>query len=73
MGTSDTLVEDNLIEWCGWADAERGWEAAGAKFHRAHNMLFRRNVIRHIRHANAVWWDSGNINCRITEIYLPTS
>ena len=46
------LVEDNLIEWCGWADAERGWEAAGAKFHFAHNLLFRRNVVRHIRHAN---------------------
>ena len=66
MGTTDTLVEDNLIEWCGWADAERGWEAAGAKFHRAKNMLFRRNVVRHMRHANAVWWDVGNANCRIT-------
>jgi hypothetical protein len=66
MGTADTLVEDNLIEWCGWADAERGWEAAGAKFHRARNMLFRRNVVRHMRHANAVWWDVNNVNCRIT-------
>ena len=66
MGTQDTLIEDNLIEWCGWADAERAWEAAGAKFHRARNMLFRRNVIRHIRHANALWLDSGNANCRIT-------
>jgi hypothetical protein len=66
MGTTDTLVEDNLIEWCGWADAERGWEAAGAKFHFARNMLFRRNVVRHIRHANAIWWDVGNANCRIT-------
>ena len=67
MGTTNTLVEDNLIEWCGWADAERGWEAAGAKFHRAKNMLFRRNVVRHMRHANAVWWDVGNANCRITK------
>ena len=66
MGTTNTLIEDNLIEWCGWADAERGWEAAGAKFHRAHNMLFRRNVIRHIRHGNAVWFDSGDANCRLT-------
>ena len=66
MGTTNTLIEDNLIEWCGWADAERGWEAAGAKFHRAKNMLFRRNVIRHMRHANAAWWDVGNTNCRIT-------
>ena len=67
MGTTNTLVEDNLIEWCGWADAERGWEAAGAKFHRAKNMLFRRNVIRHMRHANAAWWDVDNVNCRITK------
>ena len=66
MGTSDTLIEDNLVEWCGWADAERGWEAAGVKFHRARNMMFRRNVVRHIRHGNGAWWDSENANCRIT-------
>ena len=66
MGTVDTLVEDNLIEWCGWADAERGWEAAGAKFHFGRNLLFRRNVVRHIRHANGIWLDSGNTNCRVT-------
>jgi hypothetical protein len=66
MGTTNTLVEDNLIEWVGWQDAERGWEAAGAKFHRARNLLFRRNVVRHIRHANAVWLDVGNSNSRIT-------
>ncbi len=66
MGTQNTLIEDNLLEWCGWADAERAWEAAAAKFHRAQNMLFRRNVIRHIRHANAVWFDSGDANCRVT-------
>ena len=66
IGTRDVLVEGNLIEWCGWADAEREWESAGAKFHRAQNMLFRRNVIRHIRHANAVWFDSGNVNNHIT-------
>jgi hypothetical protein len=66
MGTRDTLIEDNLIEWCGWADAERAWEAGAVKFHRAQNMLFRRNILRHIRHANAVWFDSGNVNNRIT-------
>jgi hypothetical protein len=66
MGTQDTLIEDNLLEWCGWADAERGWEAAGAKFHFGRNLLFRRNVVRHIRHANGIWLDSGNANCRIT-------
>ena len=70
IGTADVLVEDNLIEWCGWADAEREWESAGAKFHQARNMLFRRNVIRHIRHANAVWFDTGAVNCRITSNIL---
>ena len=67
MGTTDSLIEDNLIEWCGWADAERGWEAAATKFHRAKNMLYRRNVIRHIRHGNGAWWDVGNSNCRVTQ------
>jgi len=70
MGTTNTLVEDNLIEWVGWQDAERAWEAAGAKFHRARNLLFRRNVVRHIRHANAVWLDVGNANSRITSNVL---
>jgi len=66
MRTQDAVIEDNLIEWCGWADAEREWEAAAAKFHGARNLLFRRNVVRHIRHANALWLDSGDVNCRIT-------
>jgi len=65
-GTTDTLIEDNMIEWCGWADAERGWEAGAVKFHFAVNMLFRRNVIRHVRHAAGAWWDVNNKNCRIT-------
>jgi hypothetical protein len=64
--SAGALIEDNIIEWCGWADADRGWEAAGAKFHSARNLLFRRNVVRHIRHANAVWLDVGNVNCRLT-------
>jgi len=66
MGTQNTLIEDNLIEWIGWQDAERAWESAGAKFHFARNLLLRRNVIRHIRHANALWLDSGNQNCRVS-------
>jgi len=66
MASKDTAIEDNLIEWCGWADAERAWEASAAKFHFGRNLLFRRNVVRHIRHANGIWLDSGNTNCRIT-------
>jgi hypothetical protein len=68
--TQNVLIEDNTFEWIGWADAERGWEAGAVKFHNASNMLFRRNVIRHIRHANAVWFDVGNSNCRITQNVL---
>ena len=64
MGMQNTLVEDNLVEWVGWADAERAWESAGIKFHNARNLLFRHNVVRHVRHANALWLDSGNVNCR---------
>jgi hypothetical protein len=66
-GARDMLVEDNLFEWCGWADAERLWESGAIKLHSARNFLFRRNVVRHIRHANGLWLDSGNSNCRITE------
>lgn len=66
IGTRDAVVEDNLLEWCGWADAEREWESAAVKFHAARNMLLRRNVFRHIRHANAAWFDSHNVNCRLT-------
>ena len=66
MWTQNVLVEDNLIEWVGWQGAERAWESAGAKFHGARNLLFRRNIVRHIRHANAIWLDAGNVNCRIT-------
>ncbi len=36
-------------------------ESRGRQFHRARNLLFRRNVIRHIRHANALWLDSDNM------------
>ena len=66
IGTRDVLVEDNLFEWCGWANAEREWESAAVKFHQAQNMLLRRNVIRHTRYGNAVWFDSGNVNCRLS-------
>ena len=34
--------------------------------HTAHSLLFRNNVVRHIRHANGIWLDIGNTNVRIT-------
>jgi hypothetical protein len=65
-GPQSTLVEKNLFEWIGWQDAAMMSESAGTKMHVAHNLLFRNNVIRHIRHANGLWLDIGNANVRIT-------
>ncbi len=70
QGTQNVLVENNTIEWIGWADAEREWESGAIKFHSARNMLLRHNVIRHVRHANAIWYDVGNQNCRVTSNVL---
>jgi hypothetical protein len=41
-------------------------ESGGTKMHVAKNLLFRNNVIRHIRHGNGIWLDIGNTNVRIT-------
>lgn len=66
QGTQSLLVEDNLVEWVGWQDAEHMSESAGIKFHNARNLLLRNNVIRHTRHASGIWLDVGNVNCRLT-------
>jgi hypothetical protein len=66
QGASNLQVEDNLLEWIGWQDAEHMSESAGIKFHNARNLLLRNNVIRHTRHASGIWLDVGNINCRLT-------
>ncbi len=60
------VIEKNLIEWVGWQDAEREWEAGGIKLHSARDGLFRNNVIRHMRHAAGLWLDVSNVNNRIT-------
>jgi len=65
-GPQFTLVEKNLFEWIGWQDAALMSESGGTKMHVARNLLFRNNVIRHIRHANGIWLDIGNANVRIT-------
>jgi hypothetical protein len=65
-GPQSTLVEKNLFEWVGWQDAAMMSESGGTKMHVAHDLLFRNNVIRHIRHANGIWLDIGNANVRIT-------
>jgi len=65
-GPRDTLVERNLFEWIGWQDAAMMSESGGTKMHTARNLLFRNNVVRHIRHANGIWLDIGNANVRIT-------
>jgi len=65
-GPQSTLVEKNLFECIGWQDAAMMSESGGTKMHVARNLLFRNNVIRHIRHANGIWLDIGNANVRIT-------
>ena len=62
-----SLIEDNLIERIGWRQIERIWECAGLKMHHARDVLFRRNVFRHISQACGIWLDIGNVNCRITQ------
>jgi hypothetical protein len=65
-GPQSTLVEKNLFEWIGWQDAAMMSESGGTKMHTARNLLFRNNVVRHIRHGNGIWLDIGNANDRIT-------
>lgn len=65
-GPDSVLVEKNLFEWIGWQDAARMSESGGTKMHVAKNLLFRHNIIRHIRHGNGLWLDIGNANDRIT-------
>ena len=65
-GPEGVLVEKNLFEWVGWQDAAMMSESGGTKMHTAKNLLFRNNVLRHIRHANGLWLDIGNANVRIT-------
>jgi parallel beta-helix repeat protein len=65
-GPQNALVERNLFEWIGWQDAALMSESGGTKMHTAHNLLFRNNVVRHIRHANGIWLDIGNANDRLT-------
>jgi hypothetical protein len=65
-GPQSTLVEKNLFEWIGWQDAAMMSESGGTKMHVTRNLLFRNNVVRHIRHGNGIWLDIGNANDRIT-------
>jgi hypothetical protein len=65
-GPQSTLVERNLFEWIGWQNAAMMSESGATKMHVAKNLLFRNNVVRHIRHGNGLWIDIGNENVRIT-------
>ncbi len=60
------LVEDNLIEGCGWHGVERMYESAGLKMHWVHDSVFRRNLIRDNPNAAGLWLDFGISNTRIT-------
>jgi len=62
-----SLLEDNVVERIGGLNVERLFECAGVKLHVSKGVLFRRNVVRHLRHAGGLWLDYLNVNCRVTE------
>ncbi len=64
---SYTLIEDNTIQNVATVDIERLWETAGIKLHTCTGVLIRRNILRHIRSATAVWLDFLIENTRLTE------
>ncbi|MEJ5359007.1 MAG: PHP domain-containing protein, partial [Desulfobacterales bacterium] len=61
------LVEDNLIERCGWHCVERIYENAGIKLHLVRDGLVRRNIVRDTGYGPGIWLDFNNINARITQ------
>lgn len=63
----DMLVEDNTFERIGWQHSYYAWESGAVKLHCAKNLLFRRNVIRHLYDCAGIWLDCENQNNRITE------
>lgn len=64
---SHSLIENNIVENVAAVDIERLWETAGIKLHTCTGVLLRRNIIRHIRSATAVWLDFLIENTRMTE------
>lgn len=65
-GPQEVLVEGNLFEWIGWQNAANMSESAAMKMHNAKDVLFRNNIVRHVRYGNGVWLDIRNVNCRIS-------
>ncbi|NLN46987.1 MAG: DUF1565 domain-containing protein [Clostridiaceae bacterium] len=67
LGTSYTLVEDNLIARTGWQRMEYGWESGVLKFHNCVNSLFRRNIFREAYGCDGLWFDCSSANDRVTQ------
>lgn len=66
MHASNMLVEDCLFEDIGYQNCEHMYESAGVKFHNTIDLMYRRNVMRRVRHASGLWMDCGNKNNRIS-------
>ncbi len=64
---SYSLIEDNTIQNVAMVGIERLWETAGIKLHTCTGVLIRRNILRGIRAATAVWLDFLIENTRTTE------
>jgi len=70
IGSTNLLIEDNLIDGTGWQRMELSWEAGGIKVHHAQSALFRRNIIRGCIGCDAIWMDVDNNNCRLSSNLL---
>jgi len=66
MGIANSLIENNIIEYIGWHDAELAWESGGIKLHESKNCLLQNNVIRHLTYSPGIWLDYENENTRVT-------
>lgn len=67
MHLENSLIEDNLLEHCGWQNAEHAFESGGIKLHWTRDVLIRRNVFRNITYAPGLWLDYGCKNTRVTQ------
>ncbi len=67
MGVTDLLIEDNLIQGCGWQKMELSWEAGAIKTHGSRNCLIRRNIFTKTIRCDALWFDGTGGNNRVTQ------
>ncbi|MCC5848501.1 MAG: right-handed parallel beta-helix repeat-containing protein [Verrucomicrobia bacterium] len=70
LGATEARVLDNLIEDCGWQEAEYYFECAGIKLLLTRHTLVAGNLIRHLRGACGIWLDWDNRGSRVTRNHI---